>query len=128
MDKRQLPFLIKLLNDETSEVQEQVIEALCAFGDELTDEIKRQSIEVDDERCELLREVSTRRRRSWLLERWETCLTLIDDKEKLEEAFGLLAEYDLGDDAAGTLTSLLDKLASDYQDTHGNPDVFTLAH
>ena len=128
MDKRQLPFLIKLLNDETPEVQEQVIKALCAFGYGLTDEIKRQSIEVDDERCDLLREVSARRRRSRLFERWKTCLSLIDDKEKLEGAFCLLAEYELSEDTAGTLTILLDQFASGYQEKHGNADVFTLAH
>lgn len=128
MDRTQLPFLIKLLDDETPEVKERVVEALIAFGDELTVEIERQSIELDEEQRVLLQEVSTRRRRSWLQQRWQICLAIRDDKEKLEAALGLLSEYDLGNAAAATLTALLDQLADDYRNSHVGTDVFTLSH
>ena len=100
MDRAQLPFLIDLLDDDTPEVQERVMEALASFGDELNAEIERQSIELDDERRELLQEVFARRRRSRLRERWQTCLEVSDDKVKLEAALGLLAEYELGEGAS----------------------------
>ena len=128
MDRAQLPFMIQLLDDETPTVQQRVMEALASFGDELDAEIERQEIEVDDERRELLVEVYAIQRRERLLERWQACMTVPNEKVKLETALGLIAEYELGEGAATRLTSLLDGLADDYRSAHVGADVFTLAH
>ena len=129
MDRAQLPFMIQLLDDETPVVQQRVMEALASFGDELDAEIERQAIELDDERRELLEEVYAIQRREWLLERWQACMTVPNEKVKLETALGLIAEYELGEGAAARLTDLLDGLAEDYRTAHvGAADVFTLAH
>jgi hypothetical protein len=128
MDRAQLPFMIQLLDDETPVVQQRVMEALASFGDELDAEIERQEIELDDERRELLEEVYAIQRREWLLERWQACMTVPDEKVKLETALGLIAEYELGEGAAARLTGLLDGLAEDYRRAHVGADVFTLAH
>lgn len=128
VDRAQLPFMIELLDDETPAVQHRVMEALGAFGDELDAEIERQGIELDDARRELLKEVHALQRRERLLERWQECLAVPNEKVKLETALGLIAEYELGDGSAARLTDLLDGLADDYRGAHVGADVFTLAH
>lgn len=104
------------------------MEALASFGDELTTEIRLQSIDLDDQRRELLQEVFARQRRFRLRERWQTCQTMQEDKVRLESALAMLAEYDLCDVGAATLTTLLDQLAEDYRGSHLGADVFTLSH
>lgn len=121
--------MIQLLDDETPAVQQQIMEALASFGDELDAEIERQGIDLDGERRKLLKEVHAIQRRERLLGRWHACLEVPDEKAKLETALGLIAEYELGDGAAARLTRLLDGLADDYRSAHvGTADVFTLAH
>ncbi|MFQ5507878.1 MAG: heat shock protein HspQ [Leptospirillia bacterium] len=39
LDRRQLPYLLKLLDDDSPQVREQVLDALAAFGDDLEAEL-----------------------------------------------------------------------------------------
>ena len=121
--------MIKLLDDETPAVQQQVMQALASFGDKLDSEIQRQQITLDANRRELLEEVYAIQRRDFLLKRWQACLTVPNEKSKLETALGLIAEYELGKGASARLTTLLNELADEYRNAHvGAADVFTLAH
>jgi hypothetical protein len=51
-----LPYLIRLLDDETPEVRDHVISGLLSFGVDLNDELKRQEIRLSKKQQKIIDE------------------------------------------------------------------------
>jgi regulator of sirC expression with transglutaminase-like and TPR domain len=123
----QLPHLVRLLDDESPLVQENVLRELSAFGPWLTHEISRMNIRLTTEERRTMAGKIADYNRQWLREHWNTWQRITDEKERLEAALSLLAEFQYGRGYPVQLSSLLDSIASDYASSATEENTLTLA-
>jgi regulator of sirC expression with transglutaminase-like and TPR domain len=126
-DPKQLPHLIKLLDDESDTVRQAIEAQLLQFGAELMDLLKKQGITLEGEQNRRVRDILKVHDRAWLKGTFSKCFEIEADKERLEMALSLLAEYQSGRNYPGKLGDLLDKLAEEYQALNIASDPFGLA-
>ena len=126
-DPKQLPHLIKLLDDESDAVRRGVMEELMAFGSSLEYELVRQKIDLSVDQRRLLRDLLAEHRRIWIRESWPSWISLRDDKLKLESALSLLAQFIGNRRDSEKLGSLLDRLAEEFKSTYMKQDTLVLA-
>lgn len=127
IDARQLPYLLELLDDETPVVRQTVVRELASLGTKIYDEIKSLPVEITPKEKELLNTVLEVPRRVFLKREWSHWFALPNDRERLETALALLAEYQSGLEFRGTLKLLLDGIAEEYRSKYQNADAHTLA-
>ena len=124
----QLQHIIRLLDDESPVVRENVVRELSSFGPLLQRELARQKIVLSKDQQRRIANLLEEFNRTWLREQWPTLSDIDDDLEMLESALGLIAEFQLGRAYPAKLTDLLDKLAEEFESTVRKQDALTLAH
>lgn len=125
-DPGQLPYLIKLLGDDSDTVRTAVHKELLAFGADLLTLIQDQEIPLNKEQQSLISSLLKDHDRKWLRGCW-TEWTILDEEQRLEQALARLAEFQSGRDYPAKLTPLLDKLAEEYEALNTIKDPFRLA-
>jgi regulator of sirC expression with transglutaminase-like and TPR domain len=126
-DPKQLPFLIRLLEDDTPAIRKTVLQELSAFGSSLEDELAGMGLMLSPEGADLLKAFGSEKNQMWLKEVWPAWFCLGDEKEKLEAALGTIAEYLENRLRPGKLRVLLDDLATEYRTRHKTSDVRDLS-
>ncbi len=124
----QLQHIIRLLDDESPIVRENVIRELSSFGPSLQRELARQKIVLNKDQQQRIANLLEDFNRAWLREQWPLLSDIEDDLEMLEAALGLVAQFQLGRAYPAKLTDLLDKLAEEFETTVRKQDALTLAH
>jgi len=110
----QLPFLLRLMDDESAVVRHSIARELSAFGDQLDallDEVDPFPTEAERG---FIHRILVDFQRHELRAHWSDWYTLEGEMEKLEAAYGLLADYMSGPGAAAELKSRLDQLAQEF--------------
>jgi regulator of sirC expression with transglutaminase-like and TPR domain len=139
MDKSQLPFLLRLIDDPSSNIRAKVALKLAEFGTSLRDEIVAQGIELSPEQRRVVEEIiysSTVFKAGFsgepiyfepfpdlsdpetdpLRDNWLDWLRLSDNYEKLEAALELLTGLQLGRSYIPHLLSdRLDEIAAEFR-------------
>ena len=95
-DPKQLPYLLKLLDDDSKVVKKAVLKELNGFGPSLEEELARLPEPLTAEQRRTLQNILQERSRDLLKKNWPKWRDLDDDKEKLEAALGLVAEFQTG--------------------------------
>ena len=126
-DPKEIPHLLKLLDDESASVQKAVAKELAAFGSSLKEELDRLSEPLNSNQKEKIKGLLEEYNRDLLKEAWPSWFDIEYDKEKLETALALLAQFQNGPSYPVHLKSLLDKLADEYRKSTGESDPFKLA-
>lgn len=126
-DPKKLPYLIKLLDDDSAVVREAVIRELSAFGPSLEEELASLAQPPGPAERRLLRSILDGHRRQRLKSDWPGWFPLGSEPAKLEAALSLLADYQSGSSGKVRLKTLLDKLAFEYETAHPQPDPRLLA-
>ena len=126
-DPKQLPYILKLLDDKSPLVQEAVAKGLASYGPSLEEELAKLSEPPDENQKGAIRTLLKAYNKIILKRVWPDWLDLEDSKEKLEEGFALLAEFQNGLAYPIKLKPLLDRLAGEYDSTHARRDVYQLA-
>ena len=114
-DPKQLPHLIRLLEDDTPEVREAVVAQLSLFGEDLLRELERQTLAITPDQLALVRARSAADARDRLRRAWGSWREKEGDKAQLEAALTLIADYQGGGRRPGALTHLLDALAGEFR-------------
>ena len=127
-DPKQLPYLIRLLDDDSHAVRESVLHELALFGPSLEQEIARLPAAPDAAQMQVLRGLLAQHAKTRLLDAWPTLFQLNDDKKKLEAALTLLAEFQHGQYYPSNLSSLLDALSMEYTASAAKRDPRNLSH
>lgn len=128
LDTSQLPFLLRLLDDDSPQVRDKVAKALRRLGPGVRSEIRELGVPLTDEQQALLDEILPAETSKALeaaaptADPWLYWMRLGDEYEKLEAAFSLLAEWHLGHDYPAQLSDLLDELAQEFWDSGHLPD------
>lgn len=126
-DARKLPYLLELLDDESPLVRSTVIRELASFGSQLYDQLNSLPVEITPKDRQLLNSVLEAPRRVFLKREWPVWFGLADDKQRLEVAMTLLAEYQSGLEFRGVLKGLLDGLSEEYRRQYKTVDAQALA-
>lgn len=126
-DSRNLPFLLQLLDDSSNVVQEALMEEFAQYGPRLHQELDRLSDPPSLTQRHAIHELLSRHNRNWLRDAWAHWYEIEGDKEKLEEALSLIAEFQNGPGYGKRLHDLLDELAEAFREREGAGDAVALA-
>ena len=122
-DRAQLRHLVRLLDDQSPEVREAVMAQFALFGDDLRQELARQGFSMTEEQHAAVRSHRAAAAREHLRRAWGTWMEKEGDKEQLEAALTLIADYQAGGSRPGTLSHLLDALATEFKEMGLQADV-----
>lgn len=125
LNTKQLPSLIRLLEDETS--RPVVLSQLAAYGDSLEDELVHQHLILTADQARLIRPLLNQKYYEWLTRAWMSWSVKKSTKEQLEEALSVLAEFQLGRLYPATLRLSLDRLTDEYDARYTVRDALDLA-
>jgi regulator of sirC expression with transglutaminase-like and TPR domain len=123
----QLPYLVRLLDDESDMVREAVGEALDTFGADLEAALDRLQPPVEETDRRRAAELVASHRRRWLRRNWAAWSKPSHDKARLERGLTLLAQFQDGLSFGEALPERLDELAREYQSSCPHPDVHDLS-
>jgi regulator of sirC expression with transglutaminase-like and TPR domain len=127
MPKSQLPYLVRLLDDEASEVRKAVLRALEEIGPGLEGDLEDLGIRLRREEEYPIRHLLEKGRRRDFRASWRTWFTLKGDKQRLEAALQTIVLLQDGRRVAAELPGLLDELAASYQRISPAPDALGLS-
>jgi regulator of sirC expression with transglutaminase-like and TPR domain len=113
-DPVQLHHLVKLLDDDSPIVREEVVKAFAAFGPLLPEEIRREHIALTDAQRNALEPILEEYNRAWLRQVWVSWLDIKGDKARLEAALSVLAEFLSCRLQVPSLREVLDQLAESF--------------
>lgn len=126
-DRTQLPFLVRLLEDDSPDVRDSVLNELASYGTELDEALASMGLQLTPERARLVKAHIVGKSRYVLRERWPEWTAVQGEKERLEAALIMLAEYMDNNARPGLTTQLLDQLAGEYSESAKTRTVRTLA-
>ncbi len=126
-DPKQLPHLVRLLDDESEIVRHSVLQELESFGPTLRRELAHQRVRLSSDQEHLMSTLLDDHRRDRLRQLWPEWKTLSDDKQRLEAALSLLSEFLSNFYVQTSLTTLLDQLVSEFGRTQKKRDALTLS-
>ncbi len=114
-DSKNLPFLLTLLEDDSTIVQAEVLSALDAFGSKLKEEVKPFLKNLDDKSLGILEELLQQYQEEEALEGWMEWLDIVNPKQSLEYALIQLAYLEYGAEAF-LIGEDLDALAEKFEE------------
>ncbi|MBZ0166382.1 MAG: transglutaminase-like domain-containing protein, partial [Candidatus Omnitrophica bacterium] len=126
-DPTQIPFLVKLLDDESPNIQHRVLKELDAFGPLLMSELRKISFPLSHLQKENLDHIFERQQRASLRRLWPSWLHVEGTYPRLEAALSILSDYLTAYDYDTKLTFLLDDLADQYRKKYESKDPRVLA-
>lgn len=126
-DPKQLPHLLKLLDDDSEIVQQELARELNAYGSSLKTELARLSVSPSPVERIRLQELTQEQSRLWLKTNWSQWLSEPNEVLALEQAMALLCEFQTGFIYPGDLSLLLDDLAGHAKEKYRDIDARELA-
>ena len=133
-DPKQIPHLIKLLDDESSDVYTVVAKELSAFGPMLKNELKKMTTPFTSTQKGRIEKILEEHRQIWLKRIWSSRVaypipkgSYVSDYKRLESILSILAEFLSGMEYDFKLKDLLDDLAESYKTNFKDNDPITLA-
>ena len=124
--RKDIPYLVKLMEDQSPAVREGVLQGFLSFGPGLEAALQALPKQLDS---------TEKRALDWLLadhfcerirEAWPEWLGLSSDNHKLEKGFELIADFQDGLAYSGQLAARLDDLAAEYRAEHSDPAAASL--
>lgn len=126
--KSQLPFLVKLVDDETSEVRSEVLKELTNYGADLELDLEEFSDILESNKIDLIYPIIEASRRTWLKENWHKWQKAGNDYARLETASALISRYQFGLTYHMDLSEKLNELTTKFIQYYPHGDEFDLAY
>ena len=117
-DSEQLQYLIDLIDDDATEVREQIMGELSKYGLKLEEDLKEFSELLSKDRLEILKPILSENRRKWLRRNWYSWNKIPIDLEGLEEAMNLIAKFHFGFSESVNLHFELDRLSEEFKNKY----------
>lgn len=124
-DPKQLPYLIQLLEDDSPQVREAVLEEFAAFGESLEDHL--HLIPLAEHQRRLIESLIRSGRRTRLARAWQGLEAVSDDKALLESGLSCIAQFLQQSPADGPLADALDTLAEEFSRLVYDKDALALS-
>jgi len=126
-DPKQLPYLIALLEDDSPQVREAVLEEFAAFGESLEDHLKRLELPDGPKYRRLIEGLIRSGRRTRFERAWKSLDLDAPDKTLLEAGHTLIAQFLQEPPADTRLSDALDALAQEFTRTVYDRDALALS-
>lgn len=129
-DPKQIPFLLKLLEDDSPGVRSEVVKYLSLFGQDLKSELSKLPLEMVQPQTLAIERILTDYERSYLIENWPLWREETAELGKLEMALSLLARYQSSlkfEHAGQNAGQMLDELSGEYRGFAKRNDAVELA-
>jgi heat shock protein HspQ len=121
-DLQQIPFLIRLLDDDSEEIRGSVFKRLEAFGPNLKAAIPKLPFPLNSRQRFYLDLILQGQKKVRLRQMWSSWFSIKNDDEKLEEALSVLSDFLSSGFQSPRLTSMLNSLAFSYRVKHRQKD------
>ncbi|MFK7925303.1 MAG: transglutaminase family protein [Bacteroidia bacterium] len=118
-DRKDLPFLLSLLEDDSHDVRNEVLTALTSFGNDLPEMVKPFLSQIEGESLEILEHILGPLNKMEYEENWLDWLDIVNPKQSLEYALIQLSYLEYGSEAY-LLGEDLDELAERFSNTYPN--------
>ena len=128
VEKSQLPYLVTLVDDEASEVRDEVLRELSAYGANLEMDLEEYSDILESNKIDLIYPIIEASRRTWLKENWNDWTTADNEYLKLEIASGLIARFQFGLTYEMDMGEKLNELTTRFIQYYPHGDEFDLAY
>jgi hypothetical protein len=126
-DPRQLPYLIRLLDDDSPDVRGAVLDQFAAYGDSLEDHLKGVTLPDHPRQRRLIQSLLREGRRRRLSAGWGSLSSIGEDKARLEAGQDLISRFLRPDSSGGTLGPALDALAGEFRSGLYEKDALALS-
>ena len=126
-DPGQLPYLLRLLDDDSPDVRGAVLDQFAAFGDSLEDHLRNVSLPEHPGQRRLIQSLLREGRRRRLSAGWTGLSAVEGDKPRLEAGHDLISRFLRMDPAEGTLAEALDALAGEFRSGLYEKDALALS-
>ncbi|MGD8778860.1 MAG: transglutaminase family protein [Ignavibacteria bacterium] len=113
-NKSNLPYLVKLIDDDNVTVREEVIKSLTNYGINLEEDLIEFTDFLDDDKLDIINPILQQNRKEWLIREWPNWQLKLDDYDQIECALNLIAKYQYGLSHVDDLSKLLDALADEF--------------
>ena len=126
-DPQQIPYLLRLLEDDSPEVRDAVMGQFAAFGSSLEDHLEVLGSSLREQHRLLIDGLLRVGRRKLLREQLVALDPLTDDKMILEAGLQAVSVFLQRPRSADTVSRLLDDLAREFRESQCEKDVFALS-
>jgi hypothetical protein len=126
-DKTNLPYLLKLVDDESIEVRDNVLTELSNYGSSLEVDIKEFSNFLDTDKIDLIQPIIDASRRTWLKEKWIQWQKIENEYLRIEKASLLIARFQYGLNENVNVSDKLNELTQKFIQYHPHGDELKLA-
>ncbi|MCF8261734.1 MAG: transglutaminase-like domain-containing protein [Melioribacteraceae bacterium] len=127
-NKQDLVHLVNLIDDDTTEVRNEVLKELANYGSTLEEDLLEYSGVLDKNMLKILKPVLDNNRKNWLLDNWSLWQKISDEKKQLEEALNLIIRFQDGITSQSSLPILLDTYANEFRQKTPYGDEIDLAN
>ncbi|MCA9409037.1 MAG: heat shock protein HspQ [Candidatus Omnitrophica bacterium] len=128
IDSKDIPHLIKLLDDDSPVIQNKIITKLASFGSNLKPEIEKIPFHLSNRQKNLINRIFYQQKQIKLLQNWPRWFKCPNKFERLELALSILSDYlDEHEQQEVNLGSLLDGLCKEFQSRYFYQDCRLLA-
>lgn len=128
MDKGKLQHLVYLIDDNTTEVREEVLRGFTEYGATLEEDLLAFSDVLNPDKLKIIEPILTENRRKWLRTNWSAWQKIKDEYEQIEYASSLISRFQLGLTYPEELPIKLDKIAQNFQNLYPFGNELDLAH
>ena len=122
-----LPFLLRLLDDNSPVVRERVVARVRALGAEVWQEIEAENLPLSPVQRAILEDIFSSRDERSLRAQWARLQSETDEALYLEKCLLALGRWQIGEEQAARAGDLLDDLAGAFLALEPCPDAVSLA-
>lgn len=123
-----LHYLIDLIDDQSIEVRNEIINQLSGYGLSLEKDLKSLRTDLDSDKMNILAPILTANRKKWLEENWNNWFLLKSLNEKIEFALDLISRFHYGIYINPRLSEMLDQLSEEFKNKIPYGDELDLAY
>lgn len=115
MSSKLLSYLVDFIDDDSTEVRDEVRKQLSDYGYGLEDDLNKLSIPLDSEKMKMIFPFIEDNRRNWIFQNWHSWSSVDSYYDKLETALNILSKFHYGINYSPDLTTRLDMLAEEFK-------------
>ncbi len=115
VNKKNLPYLLELIDDETEEVRKEILRQLNDYGGKLEEDLSEYKQGFSSEKFKIIKPIIDRNRREWLMNHWFEWDKEKGEYAKLFQAMNMITRYQYGATIKDELNIQFDNLASKFK-------------
>lgn len=115
MNRDQLPHVMYLIDDDSSEVRDEILKGLSEYGFSLEEDLKEFHNILLPDKIKLIEPILMENRRKWLKKNWIEWQKLNNDFDRIECASELIAKFQFGIAYNYNLSERLDYISQNFQ-------------